>query len=281
MVAQLDRENLSFLALANIDQARGDSLGALISKNSEPCRIGAETVLAVLLKADGTEEILFQRNIAERRPIASITKLMAAVVANDFFQPDSAVIISDRALGQADATGLLSVGEKVKAKDLEKMMLIESSNDAAYALSELMNAKEFLFAMNAKAKDLSMNDTYYFNVTGLDADVGLDDTNYSTAQDLVKLARYVLQQPEIMSVIAQKDYELYIDGVYHHRLVGTNELLGEASEVIGGKTGTTDLAGQCLLEILTTPNLNEYIVMIVLNSPNRFEDMRNLIKCSR
>jgi D-alanyl-D-alanine carboxypeptidase (penicillin-binding protein 5/6) len=166
--------------------------------------------------------------------------------------------------------------------DLMKMALIESSNDAGFALAEAVGEQNFILAMNLKAQMLGMLNSYFFNPTGLD-DLNEDllGTNYSTARDLVILAQSILSEPEIIGTLRQKQYAFYSNGVFHHELITTNELLGEIPEIIGGKTGTTDLAGPCLLEILKTGNPGKYLVVVVLNSPDRFGDMRALINCMR
>ncbi|MDD5146781.1 MAG: serine hydrolase [Candidatus Pacebacteria bacterium] len=279
LVESLEKEPPAFF-LAGIQQQY--SLQQERLKEAQCSHILAGNAIAALVDRDGKPEIIFQKNIDTIKPIASITKLMTALIARDFLKPDQEVTISEKAVRQADETGLLKAGDKILVADLMRMALIESSNDAGFALAEAVEEQNFVLAMNIKAQMLGMVNSYFFNPTGLDdTDKGLSGTNYSTARDLVVLAQSILSEPEILEILRQKQYSFYLNDVFHHELITTNELLGEIPEIIGGKTGTTDLAGSCLLEILKTKNPEKYLVAVVLNSPDRFSDMRALINCAR
>ena len=169
----------------------------------------------------------------------------------------------------------------MQAKDLLYIMLIESSNDAAFALAEVIGVKGFVDLMNLKAKDMGLEDTRFFEPTGLDPEDPAQPVNYSSAQDLVKLGKYLLSEhPEILETLGKKEYPLYLEnGVFHHTLQNTNELLGEIPGIIAGKTGFTERAGGCLILILEGKNPGTYLINVILNSPDKFEDMRKL--CSQ
>jgi D-alanyl-D-alanine carboxypeptidase (penicillin-binding protein 5/6) len=239
----------------------------------------AQSAVLALVAKDQAPVIVYQKNLNAQKPIASITKLLTALVANDFLKDDQLITISDKAISQADETGLLKPQEQVSFLDLSRMMLIESSNDAAFAVSEAVGEQDFMSAMNIKAQGLGMVNSYFFNPSGLDSPMGVVQTNYSTARDLVILARNLLAEPKILDILAQKEYLLYVGGVFHHNILTTNELLGAVPEIIGGKTGTTDLAGGCLLEIAKTQNEQQYLVSVVLNSTDRFGDTKKLLNC--
>jgi len=111
-----------------------------------------------------------------------------------------------------------------------------------------------------------------------------DQINYSTASDIAKLTKkLIFNHLEFLKIVSQKDYPLYKEGKMVSTLKTTNELLGEIPEIIGGKTGTTDRAGECLMVImkLNENNENEYAIGVILNSKKRFDDMRTLLGCAK
>ena len=241
----------------------------------------AESVISVLVTEKGEERILFKKAEDKKLPVASITKLLTAIVANEFYYPSLRVQITQDAIRQEGEFGNLKIGEILKVDDLIKIMLIESSNDAAYTLAEAIGSEGFTNLMNLKAKDIGLENSYFFNQTGLDSNLPPQKINYSTAQDLVKLARYLLKNNLFLDILSKKEYTLYLDnGVLHHTLKNTNEILGEIPEIIGGKTGWTETAGGCLFIILEAKKPKNYIINVILNSPQRFEEMRKLIDFS-
>jgi len=251
----------------------------LKNRDYENLEIEAESAISVEINSQGKEKVLFKKNAREPMPIASLTKLMTAIVAWEFYDPELRVQISKEAIEQEEDNGELKIGEILTVKDLLYIMLIESSNDAAYALAQVIGVEGFQDLMNLKAKDMDLKNTYFFNSTGLDPNSeNSKEINYSSAEDLVKLGKYLLKKPSILEILNKKEYPLYLkNGVLHHILSNTNELLGEIPEIIGGKTGFTERAGGCLIEILKGRRAGTYLINVILNSPARFEDMKKLI----
>jgi len=247
-------------------------------KKEFPSSVLAESALSVEL-SDSEEKVFFKKNAEKKMPIASLTKLMTAVVAWEFYQPDLQVLISKEAVSQPEKIGFLRVGEILTVDELLHIMLIESSNDAAFALSEVIGTEAFTDLMNLKAKELGMNDTKFFDPTGVDPEPSSErPLNLSTAQDLVTLAKYILKNKYLMEIISTKEYPLYLkNGIFHHNLYNTNKLLGEMPSIIGGKTGFTEKAGECLLLISKGKKPGTYLISVVLNSPARFEDIKKII----
>jgi len=244
--------------------------------------IRAESVRSVKIDKTGAERVLFSRTENQKMPIASLTKLMTAVIASEFYQPSDKIRISKQAVGQLEAYGNLKVGEILQVQDLLAIMLIESSNDAAFALAEKIGLGAFVNLMNFQAKYImKLESTYFFNPTGLDPEdlkEPANQINHSTTQDLVKLAKYLLEKhPEILEIFTKKE-EVYSENGIYHELKNTNELLGEISGIIAGKTGYTGRAGGCLILILKGKKPETYFINVILNSPDKFEDMRELIK---
>jgi len=249
----------------------------------EDFEITAESVISVEIDDEGNERVLFSKEEVKKMPMASITKLMTAVVASEFYRPTLRIQISKEAVKQPEENGNLKLGEILQVEDLLYIMLIESSNDAAFALGEVIGIDGFTDLMNLKARDMGLQDTEFFNLTGLDPKNPNQSVNYSTARDLVKLAKYLLtEEPEILEILSKKEYELYLEnGVFHHTLQNTNELLGEIPGIVGGKTGFTERASGCLLLIMRGSEPGNYLVNVILNSPHRFEEMRKLIEFTR
>lgn len=266
---------------AQIAQNYISKTGASEDKVLEDFEIKAESAISVEIDKEGKERVLFRKKDIQKMPIASITKLMTAVVASEFYSPSFKIQISKTAVSQEGEYGNLKVGEILQVQDLLYVMLIESSNDAAYALGEVIGIEGFRDLMNLKAKDMGLASSRFFNPTGLDPKTPDQPANYSTAEDLVKLAKYLLKDTLILDILSKKEYELYLEnGVFHHTLQNTNELLREISGVIAGKTGFTERAGGCLLLITEGRRPGNYLINVILNSQDKFEDMRKLIEFS-
>lgn len=246
-------------------------------------RIQAKSAIVAEINKEGKIGIIFQQNVNTQLPIASLTKLMTAVVASEFYQETEQIKVSRESVAQLAKTGYLRAGEILLPEELLHIMLIESSNDAAMAITDLVGNDGFVGLMNLKIKDFEMNDTYFYNPHGLDPDdMGLEDEeiNYSTVWDLTKLSKHLLKEyPQILEISSKEQYSLYLkNGGFHHILYNTNQLLYELNgNVVGSKTGLTDRAGGCLLLILKGNTPGSYYVSILLNSPDRFLDMRKLI----
>ncbi len=234
--------------------------------------ISAKSAISMVINEKGEEKIIFKKNENEKMEIASLTKLMTAVIASEFYKPDLEITITKEAIDQPESFGGLKLGEKLNAQELIYFMLIESSNDAAFALTiPLKTPESFVGLMNLKAKELKMEKSSFFNPTGLDGE-NTYSSNFSTVSDLAKLAKYIINKPLILDIISKKEYS--ING---HTLHNTNQLLGENPEIIGGKTGFTDEAGECLVLILKNKEKEIYTLNVILGSENRYQDMEKLI----
>jgi len=246
--------------------------------------ITAESFL--ILKVDNRNEktVLAQRKSSQQLPMASITKLMTYLVANEFYKNEQAITITPDIVQQANTLNALLPGDTLKVKELIPIMLIESSNDAAFALTKVIGEEGFLDLMNLKANELGLENTYFYNPTGVDPEarnMPQDQINYSTAIDIANLTLYLLSSnTEFLNIVSQKEYPLYKDGKKVSVMKNTNELIGEIPEIIGGKTGTTDRAGECLMVIFKPKDKQEHIIGVVLNSKQRFVDMKKLLSCS-
>lgn len=258
-----------------------------IPQKVEKPKIILQTKADFSLKVDknNKEKILLADNPDLLLPIASLTKVMTALVVFDNPQdyPLSRIItVSEGAIKQSEDFGRLKKGDKLSVEALLDIMLIESSNDAAWALAEVIGVDNFVGKMNQKANDLGLKNTYFINPTGLDIDNSVPPSyNFSTAADLAEISRYALiNYVKIFEISSLNSYEILdAENDFHHLAINRNELLDLNSHVFGGKTGYTDTAGGCMILILKDDNEN-YIINVVLGAASqeaRFEEMKKLI----
>jgi len=233
----------------------------------------ANIASSVLLNED-KKIILYEKNLEEKTAIASLTKLMTAVVVMDNYPLDSEILVDEQMLNAWGTSGGLTLGEHVLIKDLLYIMLIESSNDAAECLASKLNRDNFMILMNEKAKKLKMRSTHFVNSSGLDEDNGTYNT--SSAKDLTILASEIINNyPIIASILSKKEFTVVSEEGIRHHLTTTNNLLKEIPYETWGKTGYTEIANGCLILMTKTP-LNDTIINIIINSNDRFGEMKNL-----
>ena len=240
-------------------------------------KLNALSAISVEIK-QGEEKTVFENNSSEKLPVARLTKLMTALIVLEKYNLYQEIPISKLAMEQEGEQGVLIESERLSVSDLLYIMLIESSNRAAFALAEFIDTDYFMYSMNQKAIDLGMTQTHFEDSTGL------NPKSYSTAQDLAKLSKYLFENyPLFKKIIKYQQYDLYRnDGTLHHTLVATNKLLGQY-EIVGGKTGWTDEARGCFMVIRTQHNQgntdeNSYSIHIILGADDRFLEMSRLIQ---
>ncbi len=248
-------------------------------ENVVPIELSAErgTVLA-----DQDRVFLYSKQADEPQPIASITKLMTALVFLDN-NPGWEKVYKITPEDQVNGGRLhLFLGEKVKVKDLFHVALIASDNGATTALvhSTDLTKEEFVKEMNEKAKALGLSQTQFVDPTGL------SDDNISTAREVAWLARTALKQADIKEIINKKDYTFKTINGREKRVESTDYLLFDSAknsfQVIGGKTGYTDGAGYCFVGRFQNEDGRE-LISVVLNSDGlneRFRESKRLINWS-
>jgi D-alanyl-D-alanine carboxypeptidase len=222
-----------------------------------------------------TNAPLAVRDIFSRRPIASIEKLLTAMVILDRHQLDEKVVVSKNAAAEEGSSMGLKAGEEITVESLLIGMLVNSGNDAAVTLAEFDSGTEevFVFKMNEKARSLGLRDTHFSNAKGFD-----EPDNYSTAYDTMIFARAALSYPFIRKTVAIKSTVVTsVSGKTKHRLENTNELLENPHwKIVGLKTGKTPGAGQSFVSLLKGPADRE-ILTVMLDSPNRVKETKSLI----
>lgn len=223
----------------------------------------------------GSNKILLQKEPDQKRPIASLSKLITALVILEKTSLKDEVIVSKTAVETLGEAGGLVSGEKISVESLIYAMLLESSNDAAVALAEKFNG-QFIGFMNQKTKDLGLKNTILYDPSGLNPE------NVSSAKDLVKIIQEIIKIPFLNYVTTTKEIEISSsDGSNKRRLININKLLEKYSEIIAAKTGYIDEAGGCMAVALKSPNSQGIIINVILGSADRFADMENLIEWER
>ncbi len=236
-----------------------------------------------------TKTVLFAKNENVRLSLASLTKVMSALVAKDLSPLYGTIIVSGEALRLEGDSGLYR-DEQWSLKNLLDFSLVTSSNDGMRAVALSLGAlsradvtpkeviNDFVGEMNRKANELGLKNTYFWNETGLDE----SDTKggaYGTARDLSTLMEYILtHHPELFRATREVTTTFRSLSNYEHVAENTNSVVSEIPGLLASKTGFTNTAGGNLV-IVFDPELGRPIIISILGSTEegRFEDVRTLI----
>lgn len=233
---------------------------------------------AAALSYDLTDnKFLFQKNVSQKLPIASLTKIMTAVVALENEDLSEQITIGSRAATIGEDSMGLAAGEKFTLEEVIYGLILNSGNDAAEAIAanSPFGRDNFVYLMNKKAEDLGLSDTHFTNPTGLEG----DGRQYSTVHDLLVLTRYALANPEFAKVAATYQYSIAASTQHkEYQLYNETNLLTSYPGVKGVKTGYTDEAGMCLVTYLDYDG--HQIIAILLNAENRRLEMKDLLDYS-
>ena len=238
------------------------NLATSSKENAAQPKISAQIFLVKFLNSNTTLKQLKSQN---RWPIASLTKLMTALIAVEKIDLDSEIELSKKAVESEGTIGDFESGEIYKARDLLKAMLVLSSNDAAAALAESIGIDKF--AMDKRAAELGMEDTNFNDPTGLSY------LNQSTANDLSKLVDYIyFHHPEIFDFTKEKTISILELGKGQTKILNSvNEFSGQPN-FLGGKTGFIDESKGNLISLFNDSFGRGPILIIVLGSEDRFGD---------
>jgi D-alanyl-D-alanine carboxypeptidase (penicillin-binding protein 5/6) len=236
---------------------------------AEPARDGPRdrfprAAPSYLVAVDG--RLVWARRPDAPRPPASLAKLMAALVALDGeWAPDRWIAVSARAAGAGGARLGLRAGERLRARDALRAMLVASANDACLALAEATagTAEAFVARMNARASALGLAATRFADPCGFDA-----PGQATTASDLWTLTRAALLVPALREAVALDRIELATAGGRRLAAATRNSLLGRARGVRGVKTGTTAAAGRCIVALAERDGRE--VLVVLLGAPDRW-----------
>ena len=223
-------------------------------------KVNASTTSAssYILMDETTGRVLLSKDMNSKRLIASITKIMTSIIAIESGKVEDTVTIDDSILKAYGSGIYIEVGEEIKLKDLLYGLMLRSGNDAALAIANYIAGSEenFVNLMNAKAKELGMKNTLFYNASGLPTPHG----NYSSCYDMALLTRYVMKNKLYREIVSTKEYKAatnYKTYVWNNK----NKLL-RYNYITGGKTGYTEESGRTLVSSATIDGMNLIAVTI-------------------
>lgn len=218
-----------------------------------------------------SQVILYQKNANLRFAPASTTKIMSALVALDYFEPDTILSIKTATV-EGSVLGVLP-DEKFRFSDLLYAMLLPSANDAALAIAQNYPGgfTEFVNEMNKKATELHLINTSYADPIGIE-----DNKDFTSPIDLARLTSIALNNKEFAKIVATKNGTIKSLNGNEYFLYNLNKLL-DVSGVNGVKTGTTEGAGQVLVTSKKIENTNQEIIIVVMQSQDRYSDTEALL----
>ena len=234
----------------------------------------------VILYNLNDNEVLYEQESREKTQIASLTKIMATIVAIEENQNlDEEVTITNEALKgiwEYSKVGF-KVGDKVTVRDLLYGTLLPSGADAvnALAIHTSGNVDKFVNLMNEKVAELKLENTSFDNPIGMDS-----DNNYSTAYDMATILKYSLENPTFKEIFNTLEYTIPSLGItMKSTLIGYSKSYGlDVSEITGAKSGFTDGAGLCLASTATIDDVNYLLVTIGADTSNRSNAVRDTLE---
>lgn len=238
-----------------------------IPKQTEAQGVSAQSAI---LMEQTSGRVLFEKDAYTKRRIASITKIMTAIIAIESGKMNDTVTVSSRAVRAEGSSVYLKEGEKIKLRDLVYGLMLRSGNDAAVAIAEHVggSVEGFVFLMNQKAAEIGMRNTHFANPHGLDD----AENHYSTAYDMALLMRYAMHNKEFRQISGTKVYRApNPDEKWDRIWRNKNKLLTNLYEYCtGGKTGYTKRAKRTL--VTTAEKDGMELIAVTLNAPDDWND---------
>ena len=224
-----------------------------------PWPVLADSAKSSIVMDLNSGRVLYENNPNDQRLIASITKIMTAVVAIEHGNLDKKVTVGEEVLSIYGTNIYIEVGEKMTIKDLLYGLLLRSGNDASVVIAKAVGGSEekFVEMMNTKAKEIGMKNTVFKNPHGLDEVT----ENYSTAYDMALLSRYAFSNKTYRKIVSTKKYEVST-GKKTYLWYNRNQLLNDYKYCTGGKNGYTPRAGKTLVSTASKDNLNLTVVSL-------------------
>ncbi|HUW71746.1 MAG TPA: serine hydrolase [Candidatus Humimicrobiaceae bacterium] len=234
---------------------------------NQGAKITAHSYLAVNLSSDS---VLIEQNSKRPYPLASVTKLMTAVISFEELDLDQEIILTEEMLKPYGHSPSLYLGLSVSAENLVKASLIQSTNDAAESLSYFVGKDKFVAFMNQKAKELNMTNTVFYDPHGL------NPANQSSAQDLAKLLRYIYENhPDILDISRSNNFWLPDPTGKLLKFRNLNAFY-PFSTFIGGKAGSLPEARETFASIFKVKD--NVVAIIILYSNNHRADTFAILK---
>lgn len=244
------------------------------------------TARAAIVLDINTGEIIFAKNVNEKMPLASLTKVMTALVAENLISaPNNTTVTITKKDLRVEGDSGLKVGETWRLRDLIDFSLIVSSNDGANAIAGVAGAvshKDFVTAMNDQAKALSLDRLAFKNETGLDLPDHGGSGAMGSAENIARLFAYIYKtKPQLLEATKSGQSQIKPLNSDPHFIKNTNEVINKIPGILASKTGYTELSGGNLV-IIFDRGLNQPAVVAVLNSTQdgRFTDMIQLTEAT-
>lgn len=262
--------------LANIDDSEELEILELNKEVIEAASdLGEEPIInsrSAVIFDRNSKTIIYNKNMEEKRKMASTTKIMTALVVLENSNLNDIVKVSKKAAGTGGSSLKLKANDEISVKDLLYGLMLVSGNDAAVALAEYVGGSIEVFAsiMNCKAESLGLEHTHFVTPHGLD-----EEEHYTTAYELACLADYALENSKFAEIVKTKTYTVMINNT-PRVLSNTNELLGNIEGVYGVKTGFTNGANRCLVSCSKRGELD--IICVVLGADTKKDRTRDSIR---
>ena len=224
-----------------------------------PFTVSADTAKSTIVMDLDSGRILYEKNANQKRLIASITKIMTAIVAIEEGDLTEKITVGEEVLSMYGTNIYVEVGEKMKLRDLLYGLLLRSGNDASVAIAKAIAGSEekFVNLMNKKAQEIGMKNTIFKNPHGLDEET----ENYSTAYDMALLSKYAYKDKTYRNIVSTDKYEVST-GKKTYLWYNRNKLLTTYEYCTGGKNGYTPRAGKTLVTTASKKGLNLTIVTL-------------------
>ena len=240
-----------------------------------------------------TDEVLWQKNATKQYNLASITKLMTCLIAAEKLDLSEEVTVTQAATEVIKTESFVFAGEKIKAEDLMYAALLASANDAAKALAITASGseKKFVKLMNQKAKELGCKNTNFVTSSGV-----YNKNHYSTAEDIVKIAKAAFANPDVLRIARTTAYTVPATNKTDAVTIKTTNLFlngGEADTgngkikvkkykgMVAGKTGTTNLNRTTMVVLCKIDGFDIYAVILDSTLQQRYRDVRKLLNYAK
>lgn len=236
-----------------------------------PFNVRAVSSECIVVMDQNSKRILFSQNKDRVRLIASISKIMTAIIAIESDRLGEVVKVDESVLKAYGSGIYIEIGEELTLLDLVYGLMLRSGNDAAVMIAKFVGGSQenFVEMMNQKAKELGMKNTTFNNPSGLDEEKG----NYSTAYDMALLMSYAMKNEIFRTVTGTKKYttkSTYKTYIWNNK----NKLLSTYEYATGGKTGFTERARRTLVTTASYNNLD--LVTVTLNDPDDFSTHKSM-----
>ena len=256
--------------------AQRSASGSIQADTASRGRIGIRAPTAILIDVR-TGHILYAKHPDQRRPIASIAKIMTALLVLERARLSDVAGVSWRAAKAPPIRLGLKRRQRISVRDLLWGLLLWSGNDASLALAEHVSGSvtAFLDLMNARGQTLGLRDTYFASPSGL------NDRGYSTVRDVATLTRVALQNSTFAQIVATRRHWIPGPPAQIHRLRNLNGLLPSYPGAVGVKTGYTEAAGNCVVGAAARGH--RLLLAVVLGDPastqwrSAYADIRRLL----